>query len=305
MELFKHPIMAVWFAAAFAALILLRRKAESAKCAIAESVLGKRTMQLLRLQKGWRLKRIRDTLMLAALFFAAAAASGPQWGVELAQVTDLNGNLVVTVDTSLSMAAKDISPSRLENAKLMLGALAEKFPDYRIGVVAFAGRAYIQCPLTTDLEAIKYFISSLSPGMLFSKGTDLSDAIETSARMLERYGGQKVMVLITDGEDHSKNLDQAIKDASEAGLRIFTIGIGKPDGELIAETDESGATLGYKKDASGKTVVTKLDERTLLKEKNCAPPFHGCRWLRPKASAGPTTKTAISGRLPWPCWRFC
>jgi len=265
MELFKYPVMAVWFAAAFAALVLLRYKAEKAKWAIAESVLGKKTLLAPSLQKGRARKRARDILFLAALFFAAAAASGPQWGMELTRVTDLNGDLVVTVDTSLSMAAKDIKPSRLENAKLMLGALADKFPDYRVGVVAFAGRAYVQCPLTTDLDAIKYFISSLAPGMLPSKGTDLSDAIETSVRMLQNYGGQKVMVLITDGEDHSKSLDQTIKDAAALGLRIFTIGIGKPEGELIAETDADGATLGYKKDSSGKTVVTKLNERTLLK----------------------------------------
>jgi len=265
MELFKYPVTAIWFAAAFAALVLLRYKAEKAKWAIAETVLGKKTLRRLSLQNGWARKRAREILFLAALFFAAAAASGPQWGTELAQVTDLNGNLVIAVDTSLSMAAKDIKPSRLENAKLMLGALADKFPDYRMGVVAFAGRAYVQCPLTTDLDAIKYFISSLAPDMLPSKGTDLSDAVETSARMLQNYGGQKVTVLITDGEDHSKNLDQTIKDAAALGLRIFTIGIGKPEGELIAETDAGGATLGYKKDSSGKTVVTKLDERTLLK----------------------------------------
>ncbi|MCX5785238.1 MAG: VWA domain-containing protein [Elusimicrobia bacterium] len=265
MELFKYPVLAVWLMAALAALVFLRFKAEKTKWILAENVLGKKTLQRLSLQKGWARKRTRDILLLTALFFAAVAASGPQWGMELAQITDLNGNLVIAVDTSLSMAAKDLKPSRLENAKLMLGALAEKFPDYRIGVVAFAGRAYVQCPLTTDLDAIKYFISLLSPGMLPSKGTDLSDAIETSGRMLEHYGSQKVMVLITDGEDHSKNLDQAIKDAAAAGLRVFTIGIGKPEGELIAETDAAGGTLGYKKDASGKTVVTKLDERTLLK----------------------------------------
>ncbi|HAF95168.1 MAG: hypothetical protein A2X34_06710 [Elusimicrobia bacterium GWC2_51_8] len=264
MELFKYPVMAIWFAAAFAAMVFLRVKAEKAASAIAERVLGKKTLQRLSLQKGWARKKARNTLMLTALFFAAAAASGPQWGKELTQVTDLNGNLVVTVDTSLSMSAKDLKPSRLENAKLMLGALADKFPDYRVGVVAFAGRAYVQCPLTTDLDAIKYFISSLAPDMLPSKGTDLSDAIETSGRMLQNYTGQKVMVLITDGENHSKNLDQTIKDAAAMGLRIFTIGIGKPEGELIAETDAGGATLGYKKDPSGKTVVTKLDERTLL-----------------------------------------
>jgi Ca-activated chloride channel family protein len=163
------------------------------------------------------------------------------------------------------MTAKDLKPSRLENAKLMLGALAEKFPDYRIGVVAFAGRAYIQCPLTTDLDAIKYFISVLEAGMLPSKGTDIPDAIEISGRMLQSYAGQKVMVLITDGENHSKNLDQVVKDAAAAGLRVFTIGIGKPEGELIANADAGGGTQGYMKDSSGRTVVTGLDEKTLLK----------------------------------------
>ncbi|OGS43873.1 MAG: hypothetical protein A3J79_13765, partial [Elusimicrobia bacterium RIFOXYB2_FULL_62_6] len=183
----------------------------------------------------------------------------------LAPVTELNGNIVIAVDTSLSMAARDLKPSRLENARLLLSAIAEQFADYRIGVAAFAGQAYIQCPLTTDKDAITYFATALSPGMLPEQGTDFAQAIRTSLGMLARYGGQKVMVLITDGESHSAELNAALDAAVEQNLKIFTIGIGTPDGELIPMTDSYGNTMEYKKDSAGKTVVSRLDENTLMK----------------------------------------
>jgi len=264
MELFLYPVTLFWLAAAFAGLVFFRFRAEEKRRALTRLVLGP-AIGSLDAAPGARRRGLRDFLALTALALTAAAAAGPQWGVELAPVMDLKGNIVIAVDTSLSMGARDLKPSRLENARLLLGAIAEQFADYRIGVAAFAGQAYIQCPLTTDQEAITYFATSLSPGMLPAQGTNFAEAISTALGMLARYGGQKVLVLITDGESHSPDLNAALDAAVGQNLKIFTIGIGTPDGELIPMTDSYGNTMEYKKDSKGKTVVSRLDESTLMK----------------------------------------
>lgn len=264
MELFRYPVVLAWLGGALAALIFFRFKAEVSRLAAARKVLG---AAFERYDSGpaARRRRARGLLYISALGLAALAAAGPQWGTELTPITDLRGNVIIAVDTSLSMGARDVKPSRLENARLLLGAIADKFSDYRVGVVAFAGEAYTQCPLTTDRDALSYFASALRPGMLPVQGTDFSAAIGATLAMLSRYGGQKVLVLVTDGEDHSGILDAALNDAAEQNLKIFTIGIGSPDGELVPLSDSAGNTMEYKKDRSGKTVVSRLDEATLIK----------------------------------------
>ncbi len=264
MDLFRDYAILLWGAAALAALLVFRHRAELRRLEAARRLLGPAADNLAAAPAAAR-RRLRGLLYFGALALAVLAAAGPQWGVELTPVTDLKGNIVIAVDTSLSMAARDVKPSRLENARLLLGAIAENFADYRIGVVAFAGEAYVQCPLTTDQEAVTYFASALTPGMLPSQGTDFSSAIGATLGMLSRYGGQKVLVLITDGEDHSSVLDTALKDAVEQNLKIFTIGIGTPDGELIPMTDSAGNLMEYKKDKGGKTVVSRLGESELMK----------------------------------------
>ena len=264
MELFRYPLALAWLTAGFAALVFFRFRAEERRLEAARSLLGPAFDKLGTGPEAAR-RRLRGLLYFTALGLLCAAAAGPQWGVELSPVTDLKGNVVIAVDTSLSMGARDMKPDRLSNARLLLGAIAQKFADYRIGVVAFAGEAYIQCPLTTDQDAITYFASGLKPGMLPAQGTDFSEAIDTVLGMLSRYGGQKVMVLITDGEDHSAGLDTALKTATEQNLKIFTIGIGSPDGDLVPMTDSIGNTLEYKKDKAGKTVVSRMDEAALMK----------------------------------------
>lgn len=263
-ELFRYPALLAWLAAGFAALVFFRFKAEESRLAAARAVLGPDAEKQAVSPAAAR-RRFRGLLFFIALGFLCFAAAGPQWGVELSPVTDLKGNIVIAVDASASMGARDFKPDRLSNARLLLGAIAEKFADYRIGVVAFAGQAYVQCPLTTDQDAITYFASALRPGMLPEQGTDFSEAVQTTLGMLSRYGGQKVLVLITDGEDHSAGLPTALKAAAEQNLKIFTIGIGSPEGELVPMTDSAGNTLEYKKDRRGKTVVSKLDEATLVR----------------------------------------
>jgi len=265
MELFRYPVELLWLIAGFAVLLFFYFRARAAAEISAMAFMDLRQLARLSGEKSLARKITRDWLYLAALAFLLAAAGGPQWGVEMAPVTDLGGSLVVAVDASASMGAKDLKPSRMENAKMMLAALADKFQDYRVGIIAFSGDAYVQCPLTTDSDAIKYFLSYLAPGMLPAPGTDLASAITETERMLGRYSGQKVMVLITDGEDLAGKVDEALNSAAAGSLKIFTVGIGKAEGEVIPVADQSGNFVEYKKDPSGKTVVTRLNEGTLIK----------------------------------------
>ena len=265
MELFRYPVEIIWLALGFAALLFFYFKARAAAARAAAEFMDPGALAKLSGEGVLARKQIRDRLYLTALAFLLAAAGGPQWGMEMAPVTDLSGSLVVAVDTSASMGAKDLKPSRIENAKFMLNALADKFQDYRMGIIAFSGDAYVQCPLTTDSDAVKYFLSYLAPGILPAPGTDIASAITAAERMLGKYSGQKVLVLITDGEDLEGRVDEALNSAAAANLKIFTVGVGKKDGELIPVADQNGNFTEYKKDSSGKTVVTHLDEAALLK----------------------------------------
>ena len=144
--------------------------------------------------------------------------------------------------------------------------LVNNLKDERIGILAFTSQAYVQCPITTDEDALTYFINSLQPDMLPVPGTSLAAPVHLAARMLAKYPGQKALILLTDGEDHEKEqLKAAITAAQKNGLRVITIGIGTQDGELIPDkVDATGKVLEYKKDKSGKTVVSKLDENALI-----------------------------------------
>ena len=265
MELFRYPLELIWLTLGFAALLFFYFKARAATARAAMELMAPGALTRLSGENALARKQVRDRLYLAALAFLLAAAGGPQWGMEMTPVTSLGGSLVVAVDTSASMGAKDIRPSRIENSKLMLNALADKFQDYRMGIIAFSGDAYVQCPLTTDSDAIKYFLSYLAPGILPVPGTNIASAITAAERMLGKYSGAKVLVLITDGEDLEGKVDEALNSAAAANLKIFTVGVGKTEGELIPVSDPNGNFTGYKKDPSGKTIVTRLDEATLLK----------------------------------------
>ncbi|MBI4802970.1 MAG: VWA domain-containing protein [Elusimicrobia bacterium] len=264
MELFSYPIELIWLLAGFSALVFFHLKARAATENLALRLMTAEQLKRLSGETARTRKMLRERLYLSALLALVIAAAGPQWGMELAPITDLKGNLVIAVDTSASMAAKDLKPSRIENARLLINSLADKFPDYRLGIVAFSGEAFVQCPLTTDTDALKYFLSYIAPDMLPVPGTNLAAAVETGAAMLEKYSGQKIIVLITDGEDHSGRVDEVLNAAAGLNLKIFTVGLGKTEGELIPVRDPAGNFKDYKKDSRGKTVVTKLDETLLL-----------------------------------------
>ena len=156
------------------------------------------------------------------------------------------------------MQTSDVKPSRLERAKASLSLLLDQLKEDRVGVVAFAGDAQVVCPLTSDVEAAKELLGALEVGAVPTPGTSIGGALRLATAMIGRYPGSKTVVLLTDGEDHRSDPLGAAKEAAASGVRVFTVGIGTPEGEPIPL--EGG---GYKKNARGSTVVSRLGEETL------------------------------------------
>jgi len=203
-------------------------------------------------------RRLGAILRLSALALIFLALAGPQWGVDLVQTSASARQAVIALDVSLSMRTPDVKPTRLERAKTSLSLLLDQFKGVRVGVVAFAGDAQIVCPLTSDVEAAKQLLGALDVGAVPVPGTAIGTALRLSTAMLARYPGGKSVILLTDGEDHRSDPLGAAKEAAAAGVRVFTVGIGTPEGEPIPL--DGG---GYKKDAKGGTVVSRLGEETL------------------------------------------
>jgi len=186
----------------------------------------------------------------------------PQTGSKLEKIKRKGVDMVFALDVSNSMMAQDITPNRLERAKQAIIHLLGKLENDRVGLVIFGGKSYIQMPLTTDYSATRLFLSNINPGMVPIQGTAIGDAIETSASVFGNTKQSKAIIIITDGENHEDDAIEAAKTAAGKGFRVYTIGIGLPEGAPIPIY--SGNTqIGYKKDASGITVITRINEPML------------------------------------------
>lgn len=199
-----------------------------------------------------------SVIRLSALALLVLALAGPQFGVELVETRSDARQAVIAVDVSRSMLTPDVKPDRLERAKSSLSLLIDQLRGERLGVVAFAGDAVTVCPLTQDADAAKQLLGALAVGAVPTPGTAIGGALRTSVAMLGRYPGGKAVILLTDGEDHKSDPLGAAREAAAAGVRVFAVGIGTPDGEPIP--GEGGT---YHKDAKGGTVVSRLDEAML------------------------------------------
>jgi Ca-activated chloride channel family protein len=202
------------------------------------------------------------SLFLMGMAFLVAALSGPQFGAEPAMAHRRGVDVVVALDVSRSMLAEDVKPNRLQRAKHQIGELVDRLQGDRIGLVVFAGEAFVQCPLTLDYGAFRLLLASVDAGSFPVQGTSIGDAVATATRCFEAGDQQhKVVVLFTDGEDHIADpVDQGERSAAE-GVRIYTVGVGTPEGDLIPVRD--GDQVDYHRDAAGVPVMTRLDERSL------------------------------------------
>lgn len=208
---------------------------------------------------------VKALIILIAYFFIVLALARPQWGTKLELITRKGVDIVVALDVSNSMLAQDIKPSRLERAKHELNQLINGLQGDRIGLVAFAGDAFLQCPLTLDYGAAKMFLDIMTPDLIPVAGTSISKAIYTAYKAFnEKERKYKVIILITDGEDHEGSVAEEAESASKDGVVIYTLGIGSESGVPIPMHDGSG-NIAYKKDNDGNVVMTRMDASSLEK----------------------------------------
>lgn len=208
----------------------------------------------------------RSILFTLGYVFLVLALADPQIGTKLEDVKREGVDIVVAMDVSLSMLAEDIAPSRLEKAKHEVSKLIDILQGDRIGLIAFAGMAHVQCPLTLDYSAAKLFLRMMDTDLIPQPGTALADAIEKAMKTFnQKERKHKVLILITDGESHEGDAVKMAEEAAKEGILIYTIGLGSPQGVPIPVYDRRGNRAGFKKDRQGNVVTTKLDVETLQK----------------------------------------
>ncbi len=206
------------------------------------------------------------TLILAAITFMIFSVARPQIGTKLEEVKREGVDIIIALDVSLSMMAQDIQPSRLAKAKHEVSTFIDHLQGDRIGLIAFSGVAFVQCPLTLDYGAAKMFLDILDPSLIPTPGTAIGQAIAKAIESFEQKERKhKVLVLITDGEDHEGDVMKYAEEAERQGIVIYCLGIGSPKGEPIPVSEQGGVGVGFKKDRQGEVVITKLDEVALEK----------------------------------------
>ncbi len=214
-----------------------------------------------------RLLRI-VSLGIAAVFLILAL-TGPRFGTKTEIVTRMGVDIVIAIDTSYSMLAEDVRPNRLLQAKYEIGRLIDNLQGDRVALVAFAGDAIIQCPLTADYSTAKTFLEYIDIGIVPVQGTNLEQAINRSIELFERGSGtesySRLVILVTDGESINGDPTSSARRADRNSIRIFTVGMGTSGGEIIPIRNDDGDIEDYKKDSKGNVVKTRLDEKTLMK----------------------------------------
>ena len=207
--------------------------------------------------------KIKQNLILLSISILIFAASGPQIGIRLAPVDRKGLDLVFCIDVSSSMRGTDIKPTRLDKSKFEVSQMIQNLKGDRVAIIVFAGSSHLYLPLTTDYEAAHLFLDQIDTNMIPTQGTALSSAIETGlSAFSEDDSKYKVLILITDGEDHEGEAISLARQASKRGMIIHTIGVGTIAGSLIPNINSSGITE-YKKDSSGKLVTSQLNEKIL------------------------------------------
>ncbi len=209
-------------------------------------------------------QKFKVLLFLLFVVFALLTLLRPQWGTKLETVRRTGVDIMIALDTSLSMDTQDVVPGRLEKAKHEIRALIDSLQGDRVGLVVFAGTSLVNCPLTIDQNAVKLFLDVVDTQVIPKPGTNISEAIRRATQAFEtRDRRHKVIILVTDGENLEGDPISAAEDAKQAGVVIYSIGVGTAAGEPIPLRDEKGNITGYKKDEAGGVVVSRLDEDTL------------------------------------------
>ena len=200
---------------------------------------------------------VKFWLLLTALALLIVMLARPQFGTKISHEKRTGIETIIAMDVSNSMLAEDVAPSRLDRSKMMVENLVDNFSNDKIGLIVFAGDAFIQLPITSDYVSAKMFLSSISPSMINTQGTDIAAAIRMALHSFtQQEGVGKAVIVITDGEDHEGGAIEAAKEAKDKGMRVYVLGVGSPKGAPIPTGDGD-----YLKDNSGQTVMTGLNEQ--------------------------------------------
>ena len=262
MSLASPPWLLAAVAAAIALLLLWRRADRSRRAAL-ERFASPQLLGDLTASVSARRRSVKRALVVAGVLLAGLALAGPQYGFTWEETQRRGIDVLIALDTSRSMLAQDVAPNRLERAKLAVRDLVDQLGSDRVGLIAFAGSAFLQCPLTLDHAAFLESLDALQPGVIPTPGSDLASALRTAEQALAtEQRNVKLLVLFSDGEDLGGSAIEAAKHAAEQGIRVFTVGVGSDNGELIPVPSAKGGTE-FLKDPQGQYVKSKLDAETL------------------------------------------
>lgn len=256
---YQYP-QAFWLLTALVILLLVYWRYLQWKKRARKRIGDERLVQNLTKTHSTRKGTLRFFLLLFAFALGCLALTNPRKPIDAPGEARKGIDVVIALDVSNSMTATDVAPDRLQKAKQFISKLISKLPNDRVGLVLFAGNAYVQMPLTFDHGAARLYVSAASPGSIPSQGTAVSEAIKKGQLAFEEASERfKSIVLITDGETHDEDAEEAVQEAVSRGIMINTVGIGSPEGTTILDS-----TGNEKKDEAGNTVISKLND-TLLK----------------------------------------
>ncbi len=205
---------------------------------------------------------LKLVVLLLGIFSLILALANPRIGTKIETVKREGIDIVFAIDVSKSMLAEDVAPSRLEKSKQVVSQIINTLGADRVGIVAYAGSAFPVLPITTDYSAAKMFLQQMNTDMLSSQGTAISEAILLSSTYFDDINTNKLLVLLSDGEDHEQNIAEALLKAKENNLKVLTIGVGTEKGERIP-IKINGVTHGFLRDMNNDVVITKLDSQIL------------------------------------------
>ncbi|MEC7646105.1 MAG: VWA domain-containing protein [Bacteroidota bacterium] len=208
--------------------------------------------------------QIKNIFTILIFILLIIGISNPQIGTKMEEVKREGVDLIIAIDLSYSMMAEDIKPNRLKRAKQAISNLINKLEGDRIGLIVFAGEAYVQLPITTDYSAAKLFLSTVNTTIVPTQGTEIAKAIDLSIESFDMENGQnKAIIIITDGESHDENAIESAKKANEVGIFVHTLGMGLSKGGPIPIYNKYGTRTDYRKDREGNTIISKLNENLL------------------------------------------
>jgi len=214
-------------------------------------------------------KRLKNIFLLSGFSFLILAMAGPKIGTEVREIKRQGIDMLVALDLSASMKAEDVRPSRLEKAKFEINRLIERLQGDRVGLIVFTGEAYLQSPMTQDYSALRLFLDIAETDQMPSSATDFNAALTTAKEAFDALEdtdseASKVLLIISDGEDHGQSYEGSLQNLVDDNIKVFTIGIGTTEGTTIPLYEEgTNQFIGYKRDREGRIVTTKLQSQTL------------------------------------------